>query len=78
MPLLKGICFSSNFVAFIAMRRKCQMRSNFSGVDFLGTALNLESKERKFRLPLFSAKKCTKKRDARANFLFCLTNLLLF
>ena len=76
------------------MRRKCQMPSNFSGVDFLGTALNLETKEIKFRLALFTCSINVKirhfhvvvvqqrnvhsKRDTRAKLLFCLTNLLLF
>ena len=39
LKAVNWIRVSSNFVAFIPVRWKCQMLANFSGVYFLGTAL---------------------------------------
>ena len=45
MSHLKRICFFSYFVAFLPSRLRCQMKLNFPGVEFLGSALKFRERE---------------------------------
>ena len=50
--LLKWIRVSSNFVAFIPVCWKCQMKANLPVVDFLGTALKLRKRKKRLNVCL--------------------------
>ena len=92
--LKKWICVLSNFIASIWTLSICQMQETFRGVEFVKNLFKFKKRKensssyvhvlynqiRRFHVVVvqWTSKKCTKKRDARAELLFWSLNLFLF
>ena len=90
----KWICVLSNLVASIWTRSICQMQATFPRVEFLRILFRFKKRKlllrmftssikrqiRRFHVVVvqWTSKKCTKKRDARAELLFWSLNPLFF
>ena len=89
----KWICVLSNLIASIWTRSICQIQATFRGVKILRILFRLKKMKensssyvyvnrqiRRFHVVVvqWTSKKCTKRRDAPAELLFWLLNLLFF